>query len=427
MRTMARSHGDLLSRQFQWTLCGAVAAGWAALLVVILAHPIFVTNDSLSNYAHVWHVSESISNGGFVPYHFPQLASGDALAYPYAFIPWTTAALLRPLLGDWATTLWLVVGLLLVVGATLWALPELRRPLSLALVLANPVLVEAVILGQLPFLWAGAFLFGALGAWRRKNWVLATAMATACNTTHVAVVAPLLAVVVAAWFFREPDKRRLVVCYGVSVVLSLPAVAMVVLSPALQQSGTGVVITNFFGTVGWRALVVAAPFGALWLAKRSPSAGVLTVLVVLALNAVLVPVRGNDFAWGALTRSTDDEMVPFLESSQFAPGRIYRVLRASDGKVSMYQTIQHGGVLDSEFFPESIRRQNWENRSDYVAFLASRRVDFVVIFRSYDYRYKTNEHELLERMVASDGDDHPAATVVTRYPDFDVYQMTRKP
>ena len=124
---MARSHGDLLSRQFQWTLCGAVAAGWAALLVVILAHPIFVTNDSLSNYAHVWHVSESISSGGFVPYHFPQLASGDALAYPYAFIPWTTAALLRPILGDWATTLWLVVGLLLVYEHSLISERNLTR------------------------------------------------------------------------------------------------------------------------------------------------------------------------------------------------------------------------------------------------------------------------------------------------------------
>src|SRR5262249_45403641 len=82
-------------------------------------------------------------------------------AFPYAFIPWISAALLRPLLGDWVVTLWLVVGTIGLIAATFWAFPELRRGWWAAAVLVNPALVVASIIGQLPFLWGASMLVGA--------------------------------------------------------------------------------------------------------------------------------------------------------------------------------------------------------------------------------------------------------------------------
>ena len=105
-------------------LLGAVCAAWAVLLALILTHGVFVTNDSLSNYGHVWYVSERFWAGHGIPYHMPVLGHGEALAFPYSFLPWVTSAVFYPVLGDWAVTLWLVLGFLAMVGAMLWALPE---------------------------------------------------------------------------------------------------------------------------------------------------------------------------------------------------------------------------------------------------------------------------------------------------------------
>ena len=80
------------------------------------------------------------------------------LAFPYAFIPWMVAALLWPLMGEWSVTLVLGAGFVGLVLATFWAFPELRRGWWTVAVLVNPALVEALLLGQLPFLWAATML-----------------------------------------------------------------------------------------------------------------------------------------------------------------------------------------------------------------------------------------------------------------------------
>ena len=59
------------------------------------------------------------------------------------------------------------------VAATFWAFPELRRGWWAVAVLVNPALVEALLLGQLPFLWAAAMLMAAIGCWRRDRRKLA--------------------------------------------------------------------------------------------------------------------------------------------------------------------------------------------------------------------------------------------------------------
>ena len=83
---------------------------WLAGAGAILTHTVYVSNDSISNYGHVWHISETLTESHVLPYHFREIGHGQALAYPYAFVPWTTAGVLHPLFGDWITTLWLVLG-----------------------------------------------------------------------------------------------------------------------------------------------------------------------------------------------------------------------------------------------------------------------------------------------------------------------------
>ena len=154
-----------------------VGAGWAAVLLLILRHAVFVSDDSISNYGHVWYVSDRIWRYHHLPWSMPVIGHGKALAFPYACIPWISAALLRPLLGDWVVTLWLVVGTVGLIAATLWAFPELRRGWWAAAVLVNPALVVASIIGQLPFLWGASMLVGAVACWRRRRYALAAVLA----------------------------------------------------------------------------------------------------------------------------------------------------------------------------------------------------------------------------------------------------------
>ncbi len=105
-----------------------------------------------------------------------------------------------------------------------------------------------------------------------------------------------------------------------------------------------------------------------------------------------------------------------------APGR--------DGKVGMYQIERKGGHLDSEFFPESIDRQSWRDTEAYSKFLRHRRVDFVIVYDSYDRTYRTNEHTLLEGLSAR-GINSCDAQLVGAAPlahaeHYDVYSIRRE-
>ena len=390
-----------MTKRASWAVVAALAAGWLGVAAAILSHRVYVSNDSISNYAHVWFISDSVWDGHLLPYTFPLIGHGQALAYPYAFVPWTTAALLHPLLGDWVTTLWLVLGAAGAIAATIWALPEVRGPWALAGVLGNPMLVEGLILAQLPFLWATAFLFTAVGAWRRGWRVPAVLLMALAQGNHPAVALPIAGLLVLTWLRWEPERRALLWSYVLSVALSLPGVAMVFLSPVLEDSGPTSTITNFATTVGARLPVVFGPVFIAWLVTRAPRWLPGVAAAVLALNFALVPFRGTSYAWGALGRVPDRGLLAFINSPAFEPGATYRVLRSADGKVGMYQVLINGGRLDSEFFPESFARRSWESLTLYRGFLRGRRVDYVIIYRFYDERHGTNEHALLAELVES--------------------------
>ena len=411
-----------------------VCLAWAAVLALVLSHPIFVTGDSLNNYAHVWYVSQRFWHGHGIPLRMPVLGHGEAFAFPYGFIPWFTAALLRPLLGDWVVTLWLVLGALGAVVAGFWALPELRRGYWPALLLVNPPLLDALVSDQMSFLWAVLMFFAAVACWRRERIWAAVLLCGLSQATHPPVMLPTVGLCVLIALWRDPgSRRRLLSAYIVTVVMALPAALLVLLSPTVADTSRSVQLSNLLGTDGYRSAVIGLPFVLVWLQSHRPTAAGWLLPSLIVLNLLMLPPRDGFYAWGALLRRPDQSLLTYTSSSQFVPGATYRILRVadglqSDGKVGMYQLLQAGAKLDSEFFPESIDRRSWDSTADYARFLESRHVDYVVIYNAFDRHYGTNEHDLLRQLAA-----HPVGlpslqlctTLQLQQDGFDVFQVQR--
>jgi hypothetical protein len=412
------------------TVAAIVALLWAVVLLLILRHSLFVSHDSISNYGHVWWVSDQLWSGDGLPFRMPVIGHGKAFAFPYGFLPWFTASLFYPLFGDWVVTLWLVLGSVGLVAATFWAFPEIRRGWWAATALVNPALVIAPIIGQLPFIWGSAMLMAAIGCWRRQRYVEAAILAGLGQATHPAVVLPIAALLVLGRLKWEEDKRQLLKFYAISLVIALPATWIVFVSPVFVDSSAWVIIGQFFGTLVVRSFVFFVPL-LLLLIRRVRWSWLPAVLFIftLSLNVALGDMLDTRYAWGALNRKPNTDLLQFVNSPKFEPEKTYRILRAADGKVGMYQIVRKGGHLDSEFFPESIDRRSFRGADAYSKFLRTRRVDYVIVYDSYDREYRTNEHALLDE-VSARGLEQCDQAVVGAEPyaharHFDVYRVRR--
>ncbi len=375
---------------------------WVVILALLARHRIVVTHDSLINYAHAWWINSQLWHGHGIPWRMPVLGHGTALTFPYGALPWLVAALLWPLLGEWAVTLVLVVGVLGLIAATFWAFPEIRRPWWAVLVLTNPILVLAPLSGQLPFLWGSALLTLGIGWWRRDRRLWAVLAVGLAQLTHVAVVLPIAAILVLLRLRWEPHRRALLGCYLISVAIAAPAIWPVINSPVFTETSLATKVWQFTGTVLIRLGLFVPPVLAMALGHRAARwwpAG-LTAIAVAANVALLAPLDAG-YSWSSLGREPDQAMARFVTSSAFRPGLTYRVLRTSDGKVGMYQVMRAGGRLDSEFFPESIWGGMFASEHDYSDFLRERRVDEVLVFHQIPSHVHTNEPQLLARMAAS--------------------------
>jgi hypothetical protein len=380
----------------------AAVLGWLTIISLIIRQRIFVSHDSLISYAHSWWIESRLWHGHGIPWRMPVLGHGQALTYPYGFLPWTVAALLWPLTGERSVTLVLVLGAVGLIAATFWAFPETRRPWYAAGVLVNPILVVAPISGQVPFLWASTLFVLGVGCWRRDRRLWAVLLAGLGQLCHPAVVLPIAAVFVLARLRWEPDRRGLLRCYALSVCVAVPGIWAVLHSPVFADSSWQTRIVQFVETVLIRACVFVPPL-VVFLLLRYPRRSLAPVLVgvTLLLNVVLIRPLDASYSWGALRREPDQTMLAFVATSEFRPGAMYRVLPSGDGRVGMYELIRHGGRLDSEFFPESIWFGNYVDERAYSDFLTGRGVDYVLIFRNPDDRQPTNEGELINRLATS--------------------------
>src|SRR6478752_8397933 len=234
-------------------------AAWIGVLGWYLDHRIFLSSDSMNNYVHVWGIARDLWHHGHLPWRMPMLGHGEAYAYPYGFVNWTTAAIAWPLLGNWGVTLWTVLGTVGCIAATFLAFPELRRGWWAAAVLANPAIIEALLFGQQSFAWGAALLLFGVAAWRRERPLLAAVLVGLGQATHAAIVLPIGALLVAACLPFVPDRRALLRWYALSLLITVPAVVLVFVSPGYADATTRDRLVNFIGTLGPRCLIVAMP------------------------------------------------------------------------------------------------------------------------------------------------------------------------
>jgi hypothetical protein len=379
---------------------------WVVVLAVYLRHAIVLSSDSMNNHVHVWHIADDLWHHGRLPWRFPQLGHGEAYAYPYGFVNWTTAAFAWPLFGDWAVTLWTVLGTVGCIVATFVAFPELRRGWWAAAVLANPAILQALLFGQQAFAWGSMLMLFGIAAWRRGARVWATLLLGVGFATHPYIVAPLALVVLLLYLPFTRDRPAAVRWYALACVVALPAVVIVFISPSASDSRPSAQVVNFLATLGPRVFIAVLPIFYVLLRRLAWSwlapfalAVPLTLFIVLSF-----PLNGwaqwRVLAWDGADTATLDA---YLRSPSFVRGATYRVLRGGDGKLGLYHVVKAGGRLDSEMFPETMAIRDFHEVPDYEKLLCDRHVDQILHFASYDASRHTNERETITRLAARTG------------------------
>jgi len=390
--------GELPGSRFVVAL---LAAAWIVVLALYLRHSIVLSSDSVNNHVHVWYIAHDLWHHGRLPWRMPVLAHGEAYAYPYGFVNWTTAALAWPVFGNWAITLWTALGTVGCIVATFTAFPELRRGWWAAAVLANPAILEALLFGQQSFAWGAMLLLFGVAAWRRGHRGWAVVLVGVGQANHAAIVLPIGMALVAFTLVFERDRRELLRYYGVACIPAIPAVWLVLASPTTGQTGLGLQVSNFFDTFGPRIIIVGLPVICVLL-QRTGRRALAPVGIALALVGHLgleIPLNVGQ-QWSALIHNGTDtaSLDAYLHSPVFVPGATYRVLRGNDGKLGMYDVLRAGSRLDSELFPESMAIRSFHGPSEYASFLCDRLVDDVIHYNTYDTARHTNEALMIDAL-----------------------------
>ena len=404
------------------------AAFWVIVLAWYLDHRIFLSSDSMNNYVHVWGIARDFWHHGHLPWRMPMLGHGDAYAYPYGFANWTTAAIVWPVLGNWGVTLWTALGAVGCIAATFLAFPELRRGWWAAAVLANPAIIESLLFGQQAFAWGSALLLFGVAAWRRQRPLLAALLVGVGQATHAAIVLPIGALLVAACLPFVRDRRALLRWYALSLLITLPAVVLVFVSPGYADATTRDRLVNFIGTLGPRCLLVAMPVIFALARKTGIRAfAPLALVVALGVNVAFEDTLNVAWQWRGFTRVANTASLDaFLQSPEFVPGATYRVLRSgADAKLGLYHVLRAGGRLDSELFPESMAIRDFSTPADYEHLLCDRHVDFVIAYDRYTLSRHTNEIAVLRRLDAA-SDPRVTLRTIVHGKDYRVYSVDRK-
>lgn len=400
-----RTHADDRAQPSERSVPGAPAViaflvgAWIVVLALYLRHAIVLSSDSVNNHVHVWYIAHDLWHHARLPWRMPVLAHGDAYAYPYGFVNWTTAAIFWPLFGNWTVTLWTVIGTIGCVVATFTAFPELRRGWWAACVLANPAVLEGLLFGQQSFLWGAMLLLFGVAAWRRGHYAWAAVLVGIGQANHAAIVLPMGVLLVAYYLIAVPEQRWIMLrWYALSCVIAVPAVWLVFASPTTAESSIGAETSNFFITLGPRVIIVGLPIICV-LVQRTGIRALAPLGIGLALIAHLgfeIPLNVGQ-QWSALVHNGTHTATldAYLRSPEFVTGATYRVLRGGDGKLGLYHVLRAGGRLDSEMFPESMAIRSFRGSDDYASLLCNRRIDQVIHYDSYDAARHTNERSMI--------------------------------
>jgi hypothetical protein len=413
-----------------WSTYVLPALGVLALLfmtVDLLVNALFLGDDSMHNYAHVWYISQQLFDHARIPLRIALLDGGQAVTFPYGLAPYLANAVLFRPLGDWSVTLMMAVA---VVG-TVWAAglvrPIMRNPWFVLLFVINAFFIDAVYTFQFASMWSTLFFFLFVWSFERQRYLLAGVLLWLTVSTHPIMGGLAAGLYVLCLLALDRAKLRPLAILSIPVAAALvPIFWMMMLTPSIRENSLRTVIFSVLDILPRRGTIVMAPFLVSVVAPYvnrfyRPSlafiAGGTAAGVLLATGPFGFHQGGY---YGAVHRSTDI-YAGFFQSAQFQPGAIYRVLEPNEREDGMYRFIQHGAVLSNEFFSESVFRRNW-TEPQYACFAAFKAIDYVVVEKAYLHQFHYNEEDLLQSLVRS-------GRVELAYADpggkFNVYDIRR--
>jgi hypothetical protein len=384
------------------------AVGLLGLLFMagnLLVNPLFLADDSMHNYAHVWYISQQLFEHARIPLRISLLDSGRAVTFPYGFAPYLASAVLFRPLGDWAVTLMMVIAVLGTVWAAGLVRPIMRDPWFVLLFVMNPFFIDAVYSFQFASLWGTLFFFLFVWAFERRRYPLAAALLWLTVSTHPIVGGVAAGVYGLCLLALDRGKVRPLVLLSIPVAVALvPIFWMMLLTPSIHENSLRTVVFSVMDVLSRRGTIIAAPFLLTPLApyfKRFyrpalGTVGALAALVVLLATGPGAVHTAQGSYYGAIHRSSNI-YAAFFQSPQFEPGATYRVLEPNEREDGMYRFIRHGAVLSNEFFSESTMRRSW-TEPQYSCYVAFKGIQYVAVEKAYLRQFNVNEEELLQSL-----------------------------
>jgi glycosyltransferase involved in cell wall biosynthesis len=378
-----------------------------ATLLLVAVKRIFLGDDSMSVYAHVWFIQDRLWSGHGIPRTIGVLDDGRAVTFPYALVPWLLGALLWPLFHNWGVTLLMVIAAVGTPVAASFARPVMRDPWVMLLFLLNPFYLDGVLAFQFPFLWSAFFFFLFVIALDREWDGAAGVLLWLCITTHPLAGGIGALCYLAVHFLTEPERRlRFFVLGLIAGIASLPAILLARGTPALAENSLRVIVSSIADGFVRRATVLAFPFlaTALVVYVRRWYRPIFAVWIAGLIFTLFIVNGAFGYAqggYGGLFRQSHDMYAPYFASAQFDPQATYRVMEPNQYEDGQYYFLRHGARLANEFFSESMFRRSW-TEGEYRDFLTTKQIDYVSIERGYLAQYHTNEQQLLDALTQRD-------------------------
>jgi hypothetical protein len=416
-----------------WSTYVLPALGPLALFLItldLLTHPLFLADDSMHSYAHIWYISQQLFHHARIPLRISLLDSGRAVTFPYAFAPYLAGAILFRLFDNFAVTLMMAIGMAGMVWAAGLVRPVMRDPWFILLFVANPFFIDAVYAFQFATIWSTLFFFLFVWAFEQRRYVVGAALLWLAVSTH-----PIMGGMAAAFYglylmARDRGKVRPFILVSLPVAVALiPIYWMTLLTPSVRENSIPTVVTSVLDDLPRRGTLYAMPFVLTVLApqiRRSYRVALATV-VLAAAGGVFVStgaVIAHHGGYYGAVHGSSDVYERFFASPSFQQGATYRVLEPNEREDGMYRFIRHGAVLSNEFFSESVFRRSW-TAQQYGCYVAFKRIDYVVIERAYQQEYHRNEQTLLQSLVSDGRASVAFADPAGRFTVFDITRFTR--
>lgn len=366
-------------------------------LLLMLLKPFYLGDDSAHSYAHVWYLSQSLFTRHEFPWHVAQLENGQAVMFPYGFIPWFPDALLYPIFGNWIVTASMVAGVVLMAATLVYFRPAMRNPVLLGLFFLNPLLWNGITQFQLAAYWAFALVFLGLGLLERHRRVLAGIALVAAIAAHPLMALAALGVYgLWQWISRRRFPAELAAISMVAAIVASPAIYLFLSTPALHDARPLVLFLSFVDNLRRLSIVILAlalpPLADLVYRYQRIAVGIGAALTAAVL--VFLPPSG-------LWEQSHPRFAGYLAQHPVQQGVSYRVMTKNNHEDGMVEFMKAGAVLANEFFTESEHRQVFPSLDAYVCMLATRDIRYVVIGGEYERNFAVPEKKLLDQLATA--------------------------